>query len=137
MHIHLPLLALLSLIATGCPRPIDPALSGPLAFSYDVQHGETITRFSGTIPMEEAAEILRQLVPREDQYKKHFVQHTTKATLEYNGVKTPVKWTLLKFGRRVYIFKVRGGEYVLEEPHSVEFEKLLKTYGTGVVVDRE
>lgn len=137
MRIHIPLVVLLTLIAAGCPRSFDPALSGPLTFSFDVQHGETITHYAGTIPAEETAEILRQLVPRGEQHKNHLMQETTNATFEYNGVKTPVKWTRVKVGKRMFVFKVRGGAYVLQEPHSLEFERMLKTYGTGVVIDRE
>jgi len=135
MRIHLLLLALLTVIAAGCPRSFDPALSGPLTFSYDVQQGEKVIHYSGAIPAEEAAEILRQLVPREDQYKNNLMQSTTKATLEYNGVKIPVKWRLVKIGKRVLIFKVRGGEYILEEPHSLKVRELLTEYGTGVPID--
>ena len=132
MRIHLPVLALLTLILTGCTQSFDPALSGPLTLSYDVQHGEKVTHYSGTVPAAETAEILRQLVPRGEQHKNHLMQETTEATFEYNGVKTPIKWTRVKVGKRMFIFKVRGGEYVLQEPHSLEFERLLKTYGTGV-----
>lgn len=134
MRIHLSLLALLTLVAAGCPRSFDPALSGPLTFSYEVQHGDAVTRHSGTIPQEETATILRQLVPRGEQHKNHLMQETTEATLEYNGVETAVKWTRVKVGKRMYIFKIRGSEYVLEEPHSVEFGKLLAKYGAEVPV---
>lgn len=134
MRIYLAVFALLALILTGCPQSFDPALSGPLTFSYDVQHGEKVTHYSGTIPAAETADILRQLVPRGEQHKNYLMQGTTEATLEYNGVKTPVEWTRVKVGKRIFIFRVRGGEYVLEEPHSVDFEKLLEKYGAGVVV---
>ena len=134
MRIHLLLLTLLSLVPMGCPRTFDPALSGALSFSYAVQHGEAITRHSGIIPAEEASEILRQLIPREERHQNYLMQKTTEATLEYNGVETSVKWTRVKVADRMYIFKVRGSEYVLEEPHSMAFEKLLAKYGDEVPV---
>lgn len=142
MRIYLPQITLVALIAAGCARSFDPALCGPLTFSFDVQHGEEITHYSGAIPAEETAEILRQLIPRGERHNYHLMQEATEATLEfneatveYNSVRMPIKWTRVKAARRMFIFRVRGGAYVLEEPHSLEFEKLLQTYGTEAQTD--
>lgn len=129
MHSHLSLVLLLCFLPMGCLRALDPALIGPLTFSFTTQHGEKITRYSGTIPAEETAQIFQHLTPLDDTRKNHLMQETTEATFEYNGVKTPIKWTRVKVSKTMFIFKVRGRKYVLEEPYSTEFQQLLSTYG--------
>ena len=129
MKTGIQLLTIFCCFATGCSSTaFNTSKVGDMSLTSTTVSNGRSTQWEWLIPEEELKPILSQISPRDPKYNNVLVSGYQTASLSYEGKHIEMSWWRVKMAQTVILMTIQGEHYMLEEPHSGEFYKLLQKH---------